>query len=84
MFDDLIMYLLIGVVVVAAGLAVWFLVKDEQRWQDFRAAHHCTIVGRESGGVAWGINTGKDGGLIPIVNPDKTSWRCDDGITYTR
>lgn len=65
-------------------------VQEEKRWNAFQKEHKCKVVGRMSGGVLTGVGTGigSNGQVGTIVTttvePDKTGWLCDDGVTYWR
>lgn len=64
------------------------LANEERRWQEFKAAHECKVVGRMSGDVTTTVAPiiGGNGGVAfgVSVSPDKTGWQCNDGITYWR
>lgn len=65
-------------------------VKEQERWEEFSAAHACKKVGEMSGstqtGVGFGMTAnGQMGTLVTTTStPSKTGWLCDDGVTYWR
>jgi hypothetical protein len=59
------------------ALLVWASMMNDAEWDGFKAKHHCIVVGKETGGVG----TTPAG---PVLEPDKTTYRCDDGVEYTR
>jgi hypothetical protein len=81
----------VAIVVVAliAALA-WAGVKKNRQWQAFSREHNCQKVAVVKGDVAVGqgvvVGTSGQVGVVTTteVSPDKTAWRCDDGVTYWR
>ncbi len=57
-------------------------IQEANDWAEFKEAHHCKVVGKIKGDISYGI--GSDGKSTTIINPDKTAWQCDDGVTYWR
>ena len=86
----LIMWGLGALIVAIVIAAIVGNVAEEHQWDTFAQAHKCVVVQRMKGetsvGVGTGITTsGKFGtGTIIVTNPDKTAYKCDDGITYWR
>lgn len=76
----------IGAFVLAISLAGYLIVKDGERWQEFRETHECRIVGEMSGStsIGYGIATNGQGGMVSTYTPGKTGWACNDGVTYWR
>lgn len=74
--------LVIGIII---GLLFWGVVKSEMQWQEY-AVKHCKVVGRTSSsvGMASGYINGNGYSTGTVYIPGKTSYLCDDGITYTR
>ncbi len=64
--------------------------KDSKNWQKFSIEHNCKIVSKISGSTNVGVGTGimTNGqfgtGTIITTTPNKTSYLCDDGVTYYR
>lgn len=81
----------VGLAIVALiALLVWAAVVEGRTWDKFRIEHHCRVVARERGSTSVGVGSviGSNGSVSPVITTsteaDKTSWLCDDGITYTR
>jgi hypothetical protein len=80
------------VAAVVAVLAATMVVaqREQEQWAHFSAAHQCKVVGKMTGSVISTISTtiGAKGQVLPTVGtavePDKTGYLCDDGITYWR
>lgn len=60
----------------------WAIVEDANHWAAFKVEHNCVVAGRMSGDMITTI--GADGKLSFGSTPDKTGWKCDDGVTYWR
>lgn len=88
-----ILALLLVVVALAVVLVVALLraeAADEAKWKVFRDEHHCRVVARQDGyeTTGSGVAITPKGGVAPVftsnyVSP-RATWRCDDGIDYTR
>jgi hypothetical protein len=64
------------------GGVLYGAVESEQEWVTFKVEHHCKITGHDSGEF---FNTFDMKGNVGVgVVPSKTSYLCDDGVTYTR
>lgn len=62
---------------------------ERAEWAAFQTAHHCAVVGREAGFTTSGSGlavTSK--GAAPVFTSEyhspRVTWRCDDGVNYTR
>ncbi len=80
---------LIAVAIVAiVAVAIVGTIQSEKKWNAFRAAHACKVVGQMDGSTSTGVgpNMGGSGGVsvVLVSNPGKTGWLCDDGVTYWR
>lgn len=85
---------IIGFLVLAivglAWLAIAAAIAEEEQWQAFSAEHDCVKVGHVAGdthtGVGYGMTANGQFGTIVTTSttPDKTGWKCDDGVTYWR
>ena len=77
-----------GGVAVAALVAggVCAAVQDGREWEAFATAHECVKVGHMSGSTFNTVGIGSNGGVSVGVGstPDKTGYRCNDGMTYWR
>ena len=70
------------VVLILVAVSLLIAVQEANDWADFKQAHHCKIVGKVKSSISYGIGT--DGKSATIINPEKTGWQCDDGVTYWR
>ncbi len=68
--------------VLLVGLFIWGSMVEQQQWNQFASDHHCVVIGHEQGGMGTGF--GVNGNVTVIALPDKTTFKCDDGQTYTR
>ena len=59
-------------------LTIWASWYEDSQWQDFSKAHNCQLVAKNKGTVI--VTTSGHFG----VSEDTKSYKCDDGITYTR
>lgn len=72
-----------------AGL-VWLMIQEGKQWAAFSETHHCKKVGEMSGSTQTGVGIGVTANghmgtvITTSVTPCKTSWLCDDGVTYWR
>jgi len=88
MEDDRSFVGVVGSLVLIIVVAVCFIVDQSERadaraaWALFKIAHHCEIVGRGDAQRAFGVTT--DGELALTETDPTESWRCDDGMTYTK
>lgn len=80
--------LLVAVLSLVAGLMLTKKNAVSDPWQQFAQAHHCQIVQKRQGhsnlGVAMTPTLGPMGLLLGDDTPDKTAYKCDDGVTYWR
>lgn len=60
----------IFILAIAAG------VREENEWQAFAREHGCRVVGKKEAKVLQGPQT--------VVDPARTVYLCDDGVTYER
>lgn len=88
MNDDQSFFGIVGGLMLLIVAAVCFLVdasdRSEQRaaWARFKIEHRCELVGRGDAQRAFGITT--DGDLALTETDPTESWRCDDGMVYTK
>lgn len=61
--------------------AVALGVYEEGQWQVFAKEHQCKVVGKIAGYSTYGYHNGK---YQTYWVPSKTTYRCNDGIDYTR
>lgn len=80
----------IAVLLLMIPLAIYGTIQEEKKWQAFKVANNCKIVGHEKGHTSTGIGFGMmpNGQMGTVMTtsstPDKTGWACDDGVTYWR
>lgn len=79
--------LLFVALIVGMGYLIY---RDEKQWEAFAKAHNCKIVAVQSGDVVTIVtySVGPNGQMIPTMGTASTSekktYKCDDGVTYTR
>jgi hypothetical protein len=82
--------LLMLLVIATIPLSIAASIEEEHDWREFSEAHNCKKVAEMKGsiqnGVGYGLtSTGGTGTIFTTtVEPDKTGWLCDDGVTYWR
>lgn len=77
-------FILLAVALVIAS--VYYAIENEKEWDKFSAEHKCEVVERISGTTSTGLGVGPNGqvGMVTLTSPSKTSYKCDDGVIYTR
>ena len=84
---ELIIVVAIAVLIPAAIYAAYI---DGKNWEEFSSAHSCKVIEKVSAttstGYGYGMTTGgKYGyGMITTTTPEKTGYKCDDGVVYWR
>ena len=73
----------------AAGIvALMFtlIIKEQEEWKVFSAAHECKVVAKTQGHSSVGTLYNSNGsvGFGSIYSPGSKSYLCNNGITYTR
>lgn len=63
----------LGIVLILAAI------NNTNAWDRFKSEHHCAIVAKKDGQYVYTF--GKSGGAWV---PGTTTYRCDDGVDYTR
>lgn len=84
----------IGAVTAAIIGLIWLMVSaaiaESERWAKFSEENNCVKVGHVAGdvntGVGYGMTANGQFGTVVTTSttPDKTGWKCDDGVTYWR
>lgn len=78
---DTIMFFGVGVaVVLLLSLVVYIGIREENRWSDYAAAHHCQAKGTKKG--EWEPVAGGRGGVA--IGSDQTIYVCDGGEIIIR
>lgn len=81
-------FLIFLVLLIPVG--IYGSVKEQERWEEFSAAHACKKVSEISGSTQTGVGVGMtaNGQMGTVVTttstPSKTGWLCEDGVTYWR
>lgn len=76
-------------IITALPFAAHKIIKQKRAWQAW-ASEHCEIIGHMEGDtdIQTGLAMTIDGKLGTAVTtsqpPDKTGYKCDDGMTYWR
>lgn len=67
------------IIVAFAGMAT-----ESKRWEEFKAAHECKVVGKMDGEIFNTVGFSANGQMTVGVGSTsgKTGWACNDGITY--
>lgn len=79
--------IIVAIVVWIALIAVllWLSVQEARRWEAFKVAHHCKVVGEQQATTSVGFAPSGNGVTTVIVTDGgKTGWLCDNGVTYWR
>lgn len=66
---------------VLIGVSVAAVMYDQNQWDAFAAQHECKVVGKIAGHNAYGY---RNGSFTTYYVPSQTTYRCNDGIDYTR
>ncbi len=93
MIDRSVILFSVGVLVIF-GSIIFFVqresTKEAEKWILFSKENNCKKIGHMKGGVNTGIgfgaaSSGQFGTIVTTnVEPDKTGYKCDDGVTYWR
>jgi hypothetical protein len=84
-FRNLFPLVVIGIALLIP-LIIYAAIVDAREWEEFKAKHNCKVVAHVRGSTSIGVGFNSNGGttIMPITEPDKTGWQCDDGVTYYR
>lgn len=71
---------------IALGLFVYLSVLEEKEWKAFMVSHECKKVGEIAPSTSTGFGVSNNGSVsfVPISNPGKNGYACNDGVTYWR
>jgi hypothetical protein len=74
----------LGAIFSVAALVLLFLgaIGEQRQWEQFMQEHNCKVVAKMSSTFGTGFST--SGNVTTVVVNGKTSYLCDDGVTYTR
>ena len=73
---------LIVAAVLLSALAILLVSHSNARWEQFVEQHDCKIIARHKGTSTVGI--GADGKMVSLYTRGTVTWRCNDGVDYTR
>ena len=73
--------ILFGTAIALIGAAVAVSVVEQNKWEAFAAKHECKVVGKIAGHSAYGYHNGK---YQHYWVSEKITYRCNDGVDYTR
>lgn len=82
--------LIVATLVLMIPLSIYCAVQGQREWNAFSVAHHCKVIAHMTGEVGVGVGTGvmatgKVGTVTMVTTtPDKTAYKCDDGVVYWR
>lgn len=76
---DKLIYILVGVLVIAA---IIISIQEEKDWNKFKVEHNCKVTGVVDGHWAFGMTSNGNAGDVFI--PGSKTYMCDDGISYTK
>lgn len=85
MGDNLGVLIVVGFVV-SLGAFISLSLVEEGKWREFMIDHECKKVGEISPSTSTGFGVSSNGSVsfVPISNPGKTGYACNDGVTYWR
>lgn len=74
------------VLVMACILLGWCVAQENARWSAFSEEHECVVVAKQDGEVFVTPVMMASGsvGVAVSSSSDTITWRCNDGIEYTR
>ncbi|CAB4130011.1 hypothetical protein UFOVP116_225 [uncultured Caudovirales phage] len=58
------------------------LYQDAEAWKTFKESHNCKIIAESASSLSYGTTT--NGRIGTYATPKRTTYRCDDGVEYTR
>lgn len=76
----------LALVFASIPVLLYFSYRDEKRWAQFKVEHKCRVIAHQdaSSHVGIGMTSNSKTGAVVITESAKTSYLCDDGVTYTR
>lgn len=67
---------------VLIGIVIYATYQESVEWQKFSKEHDCVVIAKSKGAIMPAATS--NGSLGMIQEPDKVTYKCNDGITYTR
>ena len=75
-------YLIILITVIMTFSFLYLMNKEKEEWNKFVITNECKVIGVIKGNMIPVSNL--NGSINFVIEPDKTSYLCNNGITYTR
>lgn len=74
------------IIFIGIAIAIAIAIDTNSRWRQFATEHHCREIGEMSGSATMGVGIGTNGSVsvVPVIEPSKTGYVCDDGRQYWR
>ena len=73
----------VGIFAIAAFILLGLgAIGEQHQWEQFVQDHNCKVVAKMSPTLGTGFST--SGNVTTVVVNGKTSYLCDDGVTYIR
>lgn len=69
-------------IVFSLGFLIWVSAEDQKKWDAFSRTHDCKVIAKTAGN--WGTGVGSNGKVTSVYISGTTTYRCNDGIDYTR
>ena len=84
--NDTILSLALIVMIAAMIIGIYLALEAERDWQAFKIKHNCQIVAKTTSTIVPTFSYNTEGNLITSFTtlPSKTTYLCDDNVTYTR
>ena len=80
-FDSTIIWLMVGAATLVLAVLT-FAFYEANQWSTFKAEHDCKVIARNAGTTGYGVMTNGKMGVVSTAGT--TTWRCNDGVDYTR
>lgn len=61
---------------------IYLIILENRAWNEFKVTHDCKVIAITRGDLI--VITNANGSPGFINSPTKTSYSCNDGVTYTR
>lgn len=78
--SDTIMKIIFAIIVVVIFVV---MIKSEMEWKAW-ADVHCKVVAKTEAQTSFGYAWGKEYTPVSVTQPGTTTYKCDDGVVYTR
>jgi len=78
--------IIVALCVIFIVFAVYAEFEESNKWDEFSRKHDCKVIEKIKGGTSTGFGVGANGqsSVVLVDEPDKTRFKCNDGIIYTR